>query len=299
MNMPMETFLTALYTYVDDWYQTEGTSLLAGKFGRKPEFSDSEVLTLVLAQHWCGFAKERDWLRFVRHNYLALFPRLLSQSEFNRRARNLCWLLNRLRYSVVARLEAFSEPYRLTDGTPIHVRHWRRFGKGHLLLREASLGFCAAKRETFYGYRLVVLTTLDGIITDWALAPADRDEREAAADLLEDYRNLVVLGDKGFLDHFRQQLLSELAGNRLLTPKRKNQKEQNSPAWDARMNRLRRVIETTFAQAKDFFGLEKPRARTWWGLLSRLIAKITGLTVVAWVNKQNGRSPLALADFSF
>jgi hypothetical protein len=299
MNMPVETFLTALYTYVDDWYQTEGARLLAGKVGKRPEFSDSEVLTLSLAQHWCGFHKERDWLRFVRQNYLQLFPRLLSQSEFNRRARHLCWLLNRLRLWVVQQLDAFTEAYRLTDGTPIHVRHWRRYGKGHLLLREAALGYCASKQEPFYGYRLVVLTTLDGIITDWALVSAATDEREAALDLLEAYRNLTVLGDKGFLDQFRQALLIERSGNQLHTPKRKNQKEQNAPAWDAVMNRLRRLVETTFAQAKDVFGLEKPGARSWWGVLSRLIAKLTGLTLAAWINKQQGRSPLALADFSF
>jgi hypothetical protein len=299
MNMPVETFLTALYTYVDDWYQTEGAGLLAGKVGKKPEFSDSEVLTLSLAQHWCGYSQERNWLRYVRENYLSLFPRLLSQSEFNRRARNLCWLLNRMRLRIVQQVEAFAQTYRLVDGTPIHVRHWRRHGKGHLLLREASLGYCAAKKETFYGYRLVVLTTLDGIITDWALVSAAADEREAALDLLADYRNLRVLGDKGFLDQFRQALLTQLTGNHLHTPKRHNQKEQNAPEWDALMNRLRRLVETTFAQAKEVFGLEKPRARSWWGVLSRVIAKLTGLTLAAWINKQHGRSPLALADFSF
>ena len=31
MNMPVETFLTALYTIVDDWYQEKGAALLAGK----------------------------------------------------------------------------------------------------------------------------------------------------------------------------------------------------------------------------------------------------------------------------
>jgi hypothetical protein len=303
MNMPVETFLTALYTYVDDWYQTAGRRLLAGKVGKKPEFADSEVLTLMLAQHWCGFRHESAWLRHVRQNYHPLFPRLLSQSEFNRRARNLCWLLNRLRLWVVQQLEAFTAAYRLTDGTPIHVRHWRRYGLGHLQLREAALGYCASKRETFYGYRLVVLTTLDGIITDWALVsagvPPGRDEREAVLDLLTEYRNLTVLGDKGFLDRFRQSLLTELSGNRLFTPKRKNQKEQNAPEWDAAMNRARRMIETTFGQAKEFFGLEQPRARSWWGVLSRIIAKLTGLTIAASINKQHDRSPLTLATFSF
>ena len=124
MNMPVDAFLTALYTKVDDWYQTEGQALLAGKVGAKPLFSDSEVITLALAQHWCGFQKEREWLRFIAHNYRALFPHLLSQSEFNRRARNLCWLINALRRWVVEQLDAYAAEYRLIDSTPIQVRHY-------------------------------------------------------------------------------------------------------------------------------------------------------------------------------
>ena len=65
------------------------------------------------------------------------------------------------------------------------------------------------------------------------------------------------------------------------------------------MNRAWRVIETTFAQAKVAFGLEKPGARSLWGLQSRLIAKITGLTLAACHNVRQGHSPLRLAEFSF
>lgn len=299
MNMPVDAFLTALYTKVDDWYQVQGPALLAGKAGAKPLFADSEVITLALAQHWCGFAKEREWLRFIGNNYRALFPHLLSQSEFNRRARNLCWLINALRRWVVQQMGAYEAEYRLIDSTPIQVRHWRRYGRTHLLLPEAALGYCAAKKETFYGYRLVVLTTLKGVITDWQLIPANADEREAALDLLETYRDRIILGDKGFLDQLRQALLAELTGNQLLTPKRANQKEQNPPTWEALMNRFRRLIETTFSQGKEGFGLEKPRARTLWGLLSRLIAKLTAMTIAAWANLAQGRSPLVLADFTF
>ena len=50
---------------------------------------------------------------------------------------------------------------------------------------------------------------------------------------------------------------------------------------------------------KDCFGREKPRARTRWGLTSRLIAKLTAMTIAARANVGQGRSPLALADFSF
>jgi hypothetical protein len=299
MNMSVEAFLLVLYCIVDEWYQQNAPRYLAGKVGTKPEFSDSEVLTLMLAQHWCGFQKEATWLRFVTNNYPSMFPRLLHQSQFNRRARNLCWLLEAMRKDFLRQMRAFEDAIRLIDGTPVHVRHWRRHGKTHLYLPDAQLGHCAAKKETYYGYRLVCLTTLEGLITDWELLPATEDEREAAMDLLYDYRNLNVLGDKGFLDKLRQALLWQERRVALLTPKRKNQKEQNTAGWDATMNRVRRLIETAFAQGKGGFNLEKPYARTLWGLISRLIAKLTGLTIAAYYNKKNGRSPLILAGFTF
>ncbi len=299
MNMATETFLTTLYTIVDDWYQQHVPASISGRVGRKPHFSDSEVMTLSLAQHWLGVPDEREFLRSVRNNHLPLFPRLITQSQFNRRARNLCWLLNALHQHLVERMGVARTPCQLIDGTPVQVRHWRRFGPGHLRLPEAALGYCASRKETFYGFRLLALTTLGGIIIAWDLFAANVDEREAAQELLDGCRGLSVLGDKGFLDHKRQSALQEDQGLLLLPPKRRNQKEQNAPAWDALMSRARRLIETTFAQAKGTFGLEKPGARSVWGLLSRVIAKITGLTLAAQCNREQGHSPLRLAEFSF
>lgn len=299
MNQPIETFLTALYTRVDDWVQANAPTLRAGKVGAKPTFTESEVLTLSLAQHWLGFGSERDFLRFVTNNYLYLFPKLLSQSQFTRRARNLCWWMNCLRRDLVEGAGWHLCEYRIVDTTPVVVRHWRRYGLGHLLLPEASLGYCAAKRETFYGYRLVALTTLDGVITDWGLIPANRDEREGALDLLEGYAGLVCLGDKGFLDDCRQERLFEGRGIVLITPKRRNQAAQNPPGVDAFFGDFRRRIETTFAQAKEQLGLERPRARSLWGVLCRVIGKITALTLAAVVNRENGRAPLEMANFAF
>ena len=140
MNMATETFLTTLYTLVDDWYQQHAPASVSGRAGRKPAFSDSEVMTLSLAQHWLGVEEEREFLRLIRNNFLPLFPRLVSQGQFNRRARGLCWLLHRMRQHLVEQMGLAGAPCHLIDGTPIHLRHWRRFGPGHLLLPEAALG---------------------------------------------------------------------------------------------------------------------------------------------------------------
>jgi hypothetical protein len=299
MNMPVDAFLTAVYTIVDDWYQGHAPALLAGKVGDHPEFADSEVLTLSLAQHWLGFRSERKFVRFVRQNYLPLFPRLLSQSQFNRRARALCWLLNALRRWLAQQAGTPTVGRYLIDGTPVHVRHWRRFGPHCLRFPGATLGHCAAKKETFYGYKLVFLFTPDGRLLDFVLLPANADERVALDELLGQYRNFEIFGDKGFLDQERAQRLRQRYGHRLWTPKRKNQKQPHPKGWEAACNRVRRRIETAIDQVKEGFGLEAPGALTFWGLCSRLIAKLTGLTLAGWINHQQGRSPLALAEFAF
>lgn len=162
MNMPLETFLTALYTTVDGWYKEKGVALLAGKASTKPLFTDSEVLTLSLAQHWLGFADERQWLRCVKNNYLPLFPPA-GQSKPIQPPRPLPVLADEPDASLYRAGDggAFAAEYRLVDGTPITIRHWRRYGKGHLrcasapvMLPGAEPGYCASNRPLAKVYLL-------------------------------------------------------------------------------------------------------------------------------------------------
>jgi len=101
MNMPTETFLTTLYT-LDHIIHHRGrlvsttrpapagrqsgqeTSVLGQ---RSDDTLSGTALARPLAQHWLGMDEERGFLRYVRNNFLALFPRLIDQSQFNRRAR--------------------------------------------------------------------------------------------------------------------------------------------------------------------------------------------------------------------
>ena len=88
-NLDLETLFTTLYVLVDDWYQTTGQALLAGKAGAKPIFSDSELLTLLLAHDFVPYPGETQYIAYIRANHLALFPKLVDQSQYNRRGRNL------------------------------------------------------------------------------------------------------------------------------------------------------------------------------------------------------------------
>ena len=101
MNMvDATTLLTIIFVLVDDWHQQYGKHLvppISALPVLQPTFSDSEILSLLLAMDYFPYPGEQQFLGFMRANYLDLFPKLLEQSQFNRRARRLEGLIEELR----------------------------------------------------------------------------------------------------------------------------------------------------------------------------------------------------------
>jgi hypothetical protein len=53
----------------------------------------------MLMQDFIPFPSETRYIGYIRANYLALFPKLVTQSQYNRRARNLRLVVEKLRQS--------------------------------------------------------------------------------------------------------------------------------------------------------------------------------------------------------
>jgi len=168
-----------------------------------------------------------------------------------------------------------------------------------LALPEADVGYCASKREYYYGYKLLALVSVSGIIIEWGLLPATADEREGFEEMMCGDEGWLVWGDKGFLDQQRQRRLEEEQSIVLIAPTTSNQHQQLHPAFQEQLAATRPIVETTFAQAKEFVDLEEPHAYTFRGLVMRIIAKLTALAVIAWVNLRRGLSPLSYVNFAW
>ncbi|MCP6726121.1 hypothetical protein NL526_29100, partial [Klebsiella pneumoniae] len=63
-SINMVDILTTIYVIVDDWYATTGQDWLVGKAGAKPTFSDSEMLTLMVAQDFLPYAGETQYVAY-------------------------------------------------------------------------------------------------------------------------------------------------------------------------------------------------------------------------------------------
>lgn len=275
-SIDVETLLTIIYVWVDDWYQTKGQPYMQGKVGRKPTFSDSEVITLMLAQDYIPYPAERQFMGYMRANHLALFPTLLSQSQFNRRSRQLRYLVEAMRRSWLAELAVLEDDYYLMDTKPVPVMGYKRNKSRSDFLESADYGYCVSRRLFYFGYKLVMITTLDGIPIVYDLVAANTDERQAIATLFEMLNGVTLIGDKGFIGTEWQAQVEADTDNLIWTPKRKNQHQQQDQPFERWLNQTRERIEGVFHELQNTGRfIERLLAKTVHGLATRLIAKVT------------------------
>lgn len=279
-SIDMVSLLTTIFVLVDDWYLSKGQALLKGKPGAKPVFSDSEMLTLMLAQDFIPYPGETQYVGYIRANYRREFPKLVDQSQYNRRARSLRYLVEQLRRDWLGELGVNNPTQLLVDTKPVPVLGYKR-GKTHSdFAGSAGYGHCAARKLDYFGYKLVMLTTLDGLPVVFDLVSANTDERDAAEVVLQRVKDCDIFGDKGFIGDDWQLEIRQQTGNRVWTMKRANQANQNPPEFDRLLGSIREHIEGTFHCIQNTGrNIERLLAKTVHGLCTRVILKVTCLVL--------------------
>ena len=266
MIADFDDFVTWMYVLIDDIWQQIGP--LYQRPGPQPECSNSELITMAVVGECREWDKETNLIA-EWHNYRHLFAIQPERSRFNRRRRNLWGAINHVRQMTLAILDLAQDKQCVIDSLPLPVVHfhlvpastgdWEAYG--------AAFGQCATKKQTIYGYRLHLLITLGGTILDFELTSANADERDAARDLLQDKRDLVVIGDKGFISAPLASELKERSNIRLLTLPRRNQKVQVPPAVRRLINHVRQRIETVNGQLTEQFQIETNHAHSFLGVV--------------------------------
>ena len=108
------------------------------------------------------------------------------------------------------------------------------------------------------------------------LVPASTDERKAAESVLEHICGFDLFGDKGFLGGAWQESIYLCTGNRIWTPKRKNQHQQQSKTFERWLNGTRLRIEGVFNEIQNVGkNVERLLAKTILGLCARIVTKMT------------------------
>jgi hypothetical protein len=297
--MTVEDFLLAVYSLVDSLLQplillhTNGKGLRPGRV--QPLLSDSEVITMVVVGEFLGFDTDKRIWGYFKEHHRALFPRLGHRTTFLRQAANLWWFIGELQHLLATRLGALWDETRVIDGFPMVLANINRASRTRSFRGEASRGYCAAKKQHFYGFRGHLIIALSGVVTACTVTAANVDERHATWEVLDEAIELL-LGDKGYLSRFFASLLKEERGVTLWTRVRKNMAPSETPWLDGLFGKVRRRIETVIGQLVDRFHLGRVRARDRWHLTERVNRKILSHTIGMHFLKQMGIDSMELEE---
>jgi len=289
--LDVATVLTTIFAYVDD-YCKQHSSVRRGPL---PKLSDSEVITLTLVGELLGKSSEYAQTRCAKQWLEDYFPHMIDRSRYHRRLGSLSRLINDVRITVLP-LIVDSLSLQIVDSTPIPVLSFRRAGYTPLF-PEAAYGHCAAKRLTYYGFKLHLVTTIEGIPLHFDLTPANVADVSIMEELLvRTASNATVLADKGYISHELALSLAERNGIDVWTTKRQNQKGRESKQERKHLNALRQKIEIINGILKTSFQFERTLAKTLTGLVNRIIRKFTAFTFGILINKLHGRDLLHIAS---
>lgn len=183
----------------------------------------------------------------------------------------------------------------VVDSTPVECSRSRETVKPSDLAGWAEYGYCASHSRFFWGLRLHVVCTLEGLPIAFALTGAKADERETLLDLLSAESGLVaarpgqtLIGDKNYFGRGFEDELAE-QDIRLLRPARKGEPERpGAPLFKP----LRHVIESVNEALKGQLNLEQHRGRTPGGVIARVMQRILALTAAIWHNDHTGQPVL-------
>jgi IS5 family transposase len=281
----IEEFIIAVFCCVDDLLKevTQGQPIRSKGFA--PALADSEVIAMEIVAEYQGIDADQAIWRYFRRHWLTWFPGLSSRSAFVRQAANLWQYKELLQQRLAVELGAFADSVHLVDGIPIPLCCFSRAPRCRSFKGEAAYGYCAAKKQTYYGFHGHLLISATGVITGFTLTPANGSEREALWDMVQTIHGLLI-GDKGYLCAALQQELKQV-GVELETALRANMRDTRDPAGVALLKRTRRLIETVIGQLVERFSIEKVWARDLWHLSSRLNRKLLAHTVCRWLNRHS------------
>lgn len=139
-----------------------------------------------------------------------------------------------------------------------------------------------------------MLCTKEGYITDFIISSASKDDRLAIWELTENYSQpLVIIGDKGYISRELSSSLKSETGTDLIYLQKDNAKNQYSKKFRQVIFKIRRRIETTFSQLTEQLNIEGVKAKSFWGLRTRLQTKILAFNLCIFINQLMGKKDLA------
>lgn len=174
--------------------------------GFQPRLSDAELATLALMQALLGYTSEARWLRHAHAHLHEQFPYLPQQSGYNKRLRKAADMIGRLTRLLATDTTAWTDDVWVVDSTPVECARSRETVKRSKLAGWATYGYCPSHSRFFWGFRLYLVTTTEGMPVTWCLAHPKIGDHDLVR------TGQVILADKGFAGREFERFVTDRLG---------------------------------------------------------------------------------------
>ena len=290
MTADLDTLLTALYVLIDDHVIPCGQR----RPGRRKQLSDAELVCLAVAQVLLGARSEHHWLRMCYARLGHLFPYLPRQPGYHKRLVAAAPLICQATLHLAALCPSWADDLRLIDATPVPCGTSRQTVHRSELAGWANYGYCAAHSRWYWGLKLYLITTAEGMPVAWCLADPKIGEREVAQDLLGHARDIgalrdgmIVLSDKGLAGREMERYAADQVKVLLARPDRRDERHRFG-----NLGGMRQWIESVNDTLKGQLDLERHGGRTPAGVYVRIAQRLLAMAACIWHNWRTGAAGL-------
>ena len=264
--------VTEIFYLTDEFCKHFLANIASFKLGnppkRKPQMSDSEVITLMILFHSGTFRNMKHfYLHYVKQHLQAEFPNTVSYNRFTE-----------LMQSAVVPMTIFLKTCCLgectgisfVDSTPIRVCKNKRIKRNKVFKDVATVG--KSTMGYFYGFKQHLIVNDKGEILNFVITQANVDDREPLKNerFIESIKGKLY-GDKGYLSKELTNILF-VDGLHLITNIRNNMKNSLMELKDKIMLRKRSVIETINDELKNMCQVEHSRHRSFGNFITNILS---------------------------
>jgi hypothetical protein len=249
---------------------------------RQPKLKNMELIALSLTSEYMSIDSENQLFRCLSGTYL---EHKIERSVYNRRRRKLFFHIERVRSRLVELLQDVDR-YFIVDSMPLEICKNSRRNRLKICKEQfetsPAKGYCASQDTYFFGYKLHAMCSTKGVFQSIDITKANVHDIHFLQDIKEQMSDCTILGDKAYLSASVQLDLFSSVNINLQVPNRENQMDKKK--YPFVFKKARKRIETLFSQLCDQFMFRRNYAKTFEGFKTRILSKITSLTIIQFLN---------------
>ena len=248
---------------------------------RLPKMSDLELVALNITAEYMSINSELQLFRCISGTVL---DGKIERSVYNKRKRKLLPYIGKIRETLSGKFADFTDVF-IVDSTPIEICKISRANRSAICTTDEikpSFGYCAAQKSRYFGYKLHAVCDKNGIFHSFDFSPANVHDVNYLNDIKENFQNCLLIGDRGYISKEIQMDLFNYSRINLSVPMRKNQ--HDFVEFSRMKSKIRKRIETNISQLCGQFTINTNFAKTFQGLATRIVSKITSFTMIQYLN---------------